>query len=218
MAEPVFDPVGWQTRLAALHSDGAERLDPMGWHRLAALARRTQAAPADVQAVLVPKLQTVWADLAQRCAQPPGWRAAPAATTEPRPAPGPLAALTQHLHARAHAQTQAASPVGSGLMADGDPATDSPSVQRFRETWAHIATEHQVARAAARAPDNAGPLNSHMLVLRSLALMQDLSPDYLRRFVSHLDTLLWLEKTSPQAVSQPAVAKPRRSKAVKKKS
>jgi hypothetical protein len=218
MAEPVFDPVGWQTRLAALQSDGAERFDPMGWHRLAALARRTQAAPADVQAVLVPKLQTLWADLAQRCAQPPALPPAPAATTAPHTAPGPLAALTQHLHARAQAQTQDARLVGSGLMADGDPTTDSPSVQRFRETWAHIATEHQVARAAARAPDNAGPLNSHMLVLRSLALMQDLSPDYLRRFLSHIDTLLWLEKASPKAAAKPVAAKPSRPKAVKKQS
>jgi hypothetical protein len=215
MANPLFDPVCWQTRLAALHSDGAERLDPMGWHRLAALARRTQAAPADVQAVLVPKLHTLWVGMAQRCALPP---AVPDVQPPTPMCPSPLAALTQHLHARAQAQTDAATPVGSGLMTDGDPTTDSPSVQRFRETWAHIATEHQVARATARAPDNAGPLNSHMLVLRSLALMQDLSPDYLRRFLSHLDTLLWLEKASPKAASKPTGAKPSRPKAVKKQS
>jgi hypothetical protein len=72
-----------------------------------------------------------------------------------------------------------------------------------------------VARAAARAPDNAGPLNSHRLVLRSLALMQAASPHYLRRFLSQVDTLLWLEWASPLASTE---AKPARRRIVKKKS
>jgi hypothetical protein len=32
-----------------------------------------------------------------------------------------------------------------------------------------------------------------MLVLRSLGLMRDLSPDYLNRFMGYVDTLLFLE-------------------------
>jgi hypothetical protein len=52
-----------------------------------------------------------------------------------------------------------------------------------------------------------------MLVLRSLALMQDISPDYLRRFVSQVETLLWLEKASRPPATE---AKPARRKAVKK--
>jgi hypothetical protein len=35
---------------------------------------------------------------------------------------------------------------------------------------------------------NAGPINSHMLVLRSLAMMQAISPDYLSRMISYVDT------------------------------
>jgi hypothetical protein len=46
----------------------------------------------------------------------------------------------------------------------------------------------------AQAPQNAGPINSHMLVLRSLGLMRDISPDYLNRFMAHVDTLLCLEE------------------------
>jgi hypothetical protein len=105
--------------------------------------------------------------------------------------------------------------VGSGLLPDGGHPGDSPSLLRFRETWAHLAAETQVARAAARAPDNAGPLNSHRLVLRSLALMQTTSPHYLRRFLSHVDTLLWLERVSPLATAEP---KPVRRKTIKKQS
>jgi hypothetical protein len=33
-----------------------------------------------------------------------------------------------------------------------------------------------------------------MLVLRSLGLMRDLSPDYLNRFMAHVGTLLCLEE------------------------
>ena len=45
-------------------------------------------------------------------------------------------------------------------------------------------------------------------MLRSLGLMQSLSPDYLRRFLSQVDSLLWLE----QASSKPSgsAAKPGR--------
>jgi hypothetical protein len=43
-----------------------------------------------------------------------------------------------------------------------------------------------------------------MLVLRSLALMREASPDYLNRFISYADTLLCLE----QAGQERAAAKP----------
>lgn len=32
-----------------------------------------------------------------------------------------------------------------------------------------------------------------MLVLRSLGLMREASPDYLNRFMAYVDTLLWLD-------------------------
>ncbi len=37
-------------------------------------------------------------------------------------------------------------------------------------------------------------LNSHLLALQSLKLMRDLSPGYLKRFVSYVDALLWLDQ------------------------
>ena len=76
------------------------------------------------------------------------------------------------------------------------------SVRRFSEVWSKIAAEQQVAQAFTRGPENAGPLNAHRLMLRSLALMRSLSPDYLRHFLSQMDSLLWLE----QAAAKPARA------------
>jgi predicted lipoprotein len=37
-----------------------------------------------------------------------------------------------------------------------------------------------------------------MLVLRSLATMRDISPDYLSRFTSHVDTLLSLDQCNKE--------------------
>ena len=53
-----------------------------------------------------------------------------------------------------------------------------------------------VTQSIKHAPENAGPLNPQMLVIHSLATMRDLSPHYMSRFVSYIDTLMWLEQAS----------------------
>lgn len=83
------------------------------------------------------------------------------------------------------------------------PGAELRSVQAFRESWARMATEDQVSEAVQRGPENAGPLNSQMLVLRTLGLLQTLSPDYLQRFVAHADALLWLDQAA-NSMKQPA--------------
>jgi hypothetical protein len=72
-----------------------------------------------------------------------------------------------------------------------------------------------VVQATHRAPENAGPLNSHMLVLRTLGLMRELSPHYLRRFLSHTETLLWLEQAQGQLKSAQSPTKNGRQKTPK---
>ena len=62
--------------------------------------------------------------------------------------------------------------------------------------------------AVARGPAQAGPLNSHALVLRSLERLRELSPAYLRRFLGHVQTLQWLEDARTAAAA--AKAAPRR--------
>jgi hypothetical protein len=64
----------------------------------------------------------------------------------------------------------------------------------FRETWSKLSVDKRVTQALDQAPKNAGPINAHMLVLRSLVLMRDISPDYLNRFTSYVDTLLCLDQ------------------------
>lgn len=73
------------------------------------------------------------------------------------------------------------------------PTLELKTVRESRATWARMSVDRQVSLSMKQGPENAGPINSHMLVLRSLALMQDISPDYLSRFVSYVDTLLSLD-------------------------
>lgn len=136
----------------------------------------------------------------------------PASQAEPNSAPlfNPaqrLAELNRYVEmARARANSVAdasqANPHPVAIGALSVPTRSEPaelaSVARFRETWARVAAEKQVDQALGRAPDNPGPLNSHRLVLHTLTLMRNLSPEYLRRFMSHVDTLQWLEQASNQ--------------------
>ena len=108
-----------------------------------------------------------------------------------RATPSPLAALNAHI-------AQASQAAAAGSRSNGDKWPELRSAQRFRETWERLGAEAAVVQATHRAPENAGPLNSHMLVLRTLGLMRELSPHYLRRFLSHTETLLWLEQAQGQ--------------------
>lgn len=111
----------------------------------------------------------------------------------------PLAQLNAHI-----ARVSAAA--SEGLAASAGPWPELRSAQRFRETWERIGAELQVQHALDRAPPNAGPLNPQRLMLETLARMGELSPHYLRRFLTHTETLLWLEQAQG-ALRQPAAGK-----------
>jgi hypothetical protein len=83
------------------------------------------------------------------------------------------------------------------------PRFELKTIRDSRNTWAKLSVDKQVTQALAHAPKNAGPINSHMLVLRSLALMRELSPDYLNRFMSYADTLLCLEQGEREKSDKP---------------
>jgi hypothetical protein len=118
-----------------------------------------------------------------------------------------LAELNAHIDqisqaARADRQNAAHNPTGP------DTWPELRSAQRFRETWERLAAEVQVQNAQARAPQNAGPLNPQRLMLSTLARMGELSPHYLRRFLAHAESLLWLEQAQPQLKPLTKKAKP----------
>lgn len=106
--------------------------------------------------------------------------------------PSPLAALNAHIERVSGLATRGTGSGGSTAW------PELRSAQRFRETWERLGAEVQVQQARARAPQNAGPLNPQRLMIDTLAQMGELSPHYLRRFLAHTDTLLWLEQAQAQ--------------------
>lgn len=178
-----------QERLASLRTSGAWRIDAARFAYLEAMARRLETQPAPVRQRLEQKLQTGLADFVQRIEQ-----RQPVARKRPAPA-SPLAQLNASLR-----QRHAASP-------ESAQRDELASARAFRASWDKARALQQVQEALARKPANAGPLNSHALVLRSLDLLGALSPDYLRRFVAHVETLQWLEQAragAPRKGSRPA--------------
>ena len=183
--------------LESLRAEGAHHYDPARFHYLEALARRLQGQHAAVQQVLASRFREDVAAYAGRRSLIVG--EIPCLPKSAAPAPGAaLAQLNRELNARARADA------GTELASEGASLSDLRSVRQFSEVWSKISAEQQVVQALHRGPENAGPLNSHRLMLRSLSLMQSLSPDYLRRFLSQMDSLLWLEQASAKANSSTA--------------
>jgi hypothetical protein len=187
----------------ALRSEGAHQIDPVRFHYIEVLAARAGAYEGGVRRVLDAKLQAAVAALRASCAEAQGSSAAPEA-----PAPGQtLGDLVRHM--AAHALDK---PDHHHAVASATPRTELKSVQYFRNTWSKLSVEKQVAQALEQAPKNAGPINSHVVALRALALMRDTAPDYLNRFTSYVDTLLSLdpaERAPSPAARAPRVTKPK---------
>ncbi len=170
---PVAEPDAIAAALQALQAHGVDRRDPVRWHFVAALQRRASQQQGPLRQQVDLRLARALADLQQRHRT-----AAPAAVSAP-PSPtrsSPLAGLLLQL--------------GSGVAT---PPTELQAVRRFSHTWARLRVDQQLARALARQPDNAGPLNSQRLMLQTLQRLRQLSPAYLQRFMAHADALLWLE-------------------------
>jgi hypothetical protein len=229
---------------ASLRTEGGERFDPAGWHYLDTLARRAATHEGAVRTMLEAKLERAAASFAARFAQARAAAAELLATTcEQHPDASTELQLLfaavdfkglRHLQATLTARAQCA-PLGELVSrlesASHPPAQQTASrrpevalpslelktVRESRATWARMSVDKQLAQAMKQGPKNAGPINSHMLVLRSLAMMQEISPDYLSRMVSYADTLLFLnpgemevpakrKKAAPAKAAKPAKA------------
>lgn len=224
--------------IASLRAQGADRFDPVRLHYVEALAKRATAHQGAVKDVLDAKLaQAVAAfklrfDVARGDAEKAVEHAVrhhphaagglqqllaagdvkgvqqTIATLKTGEPPASLSALLRRLeqHPPQHAVTRP--------ELDAAPRTELKTIRNFRNTWSKLSVDKQVAQALEQAPKNAGPINSHMLVLRSLALMRDISPDYLNRFMSYADTLLCLDQGEKEKPAGPR--KQQAAKAAKK--
>ena len=67
------------------------------------------------------------------------------------------------------------------------------SARHFRAGLVKLGAERLVEGAVQGARADSGPLNPEKLVIHSLATMRELSPHYLARFVTYIDTLFYLD-------------------------
>jgi hypothetical protein len=228
----------FNTLIASLRSAGAHRFDPVRLHYIEVLAQRASTHHGSVKRMLDARLvQALKAfkerfeqaqsnaseSVAQSVQQYP--QAADnlqrllaagdlkelqrsIATLKAREQCASLSALVRQLEQHAPENADAR------VVENPGPRSELKTIRNFRNTWAKLSVDKQVAQALEQAPKNAGPINSHMLVLRSLALMRDISPDYLNRFMSYADTLLCLDQGEKE---KPVVPKKRQvARAVKK--
>jgi hypothetical protein len=204
--------------IASLRTAGAARFDPVRWHYLEVLAKRALGHRGSVKRMLDAKLAQALATFKERFDHAQG-DASDAVARNVARYPHAANVLQRLLGAGdfkglqqliARLETGEAGSALSALVRQlGQHSPENPAVRleentgaraelkilrNFRNTWSKLSADKQVTHALEQAPTNAGPINSHMLVLRSLALMRDISPDYLNRFMSYADTLLSLDQ------------------------
>jgi hypothetical protein len=106
--------------------------------------------------------------------------------------------------------TEAGAVLGAGSVPRPAPPGELKSLRYFRDSWSKLHVERQLREILARRPENAGPLNSHLLMLRALERMRDLSPAYLTRFMAHAEALLGIDHALGFDVPEARAAAPAR--------
>ncbi|MDL2339516.1 MAG: DUF2894 domain-containing protein [Pseudomonadota bacterium] len=198
---------------------GAAQVDPVGFGVIEALARRAATQQGQARQLLMRRVEDL---LAERAAAKSLTTQADTAPDEPaarRSALAGLSELIDRLGRSPALPVLAPSPPRPGATRQTDapgtagssPATPPGSlkaVTAFKGTWSRLRAEQRLRQALAQVPAMAGPLNSSHLVNRALQAMRDLSPEYLDAFISHIDTLLWLEQVSGAGDLTPRPATP----------
>jgi hypothetical protein len=202
MNEPARDGA-FDARLAALLAAGAATSAPARWRAAESLWQRSKAQPQPVRMRLEERLAAMLDELASRV--PEANAAVPAVRPEPvrlksqATVPSGCEPLVQLVRSmRQPVSARAGAPAVHELA----------NVDRFRRAWNAGRALEVVTQAAAQQPSQAGPLNSALLVQRTLTAMQSLSEAYLRRFVAHVESLQWIESALAQP---PSAGKPARS-------
>ncbi|AWV03300.1 DUF2894 domain-containing protein [Burkholderia sp. JP2-270] len=196
--------------LDAWREQGADRLDPVRFHRIDALERRAAVLDGDARGLLDARLAALIEGYSEVVARADEGKAAcdTAEVAAGTPVRGAIAELVERLARDAQADRR-------GL--------DPELVDYFRTMWSKVRTEQQYRQSLDQVPRNAGPLNSNSLVHRSLSTMRELSPEYLQQFLSYVDALAWLEdlagggaqpeKEAPRAKASKPAKKVTRTKA-----
>ncbi|EHP40597.1 hypothetical protein OR16_24835 [Cupriavidus basilensis OR16] len=181
--------------LNAWRERGADRLDPVRFHFIDALARRADSHSGDARRILddrLSKLLDAYADDLESANDAGSADNAGSAASPCEPARGALAGLVDYIASHPPAAGDGHAPNHAAPRRASYP--DMEALDYFKAIWSRVSTDRQLRQSLEQVPDNAGPLNSNRLVHRSLSLMRELSPGYLQQFLSYVDALSWLEQ------------------------
>ncbi len=184
------DPAAF-AQLEAWRERGDDRIDPLRFGLIDALARRVGNYEGPVRAQLDARLSQLvddYAGIVQRHVPVMANAAAP---------PSPLRQLIDLLTAEPlQYQLPLAATDDAGADAEGADSAAMPVLDEFQQLWGRIRIESLLRQCLDALPEDAGPLHSSVLTYRAMALMQDLSLEYLQHFIAYVDVLTWMEPLS----------------------
>lgn len=221
-----------QAMLDAWREGGADRVDPVRFRFLQAMARRSAVLDGLARQLLDERLAghlNAYAQLldaetdanpdAGPDAGPSAERNAPPPAEPANDAPSALAGLLAYLADPSLNTTDGEPAWNRDALGLRDAYPDVQMLEYFRAVWSRVSADRQVRQSQQQVHKNAGPLNSNQLVHRALSLMRELSPGYLQQFLSYTDALMWMEQIhaatapTPKDAARGAAKKSSRAKA-----
>ncbi|WP_313319836.1 DUF2894 domain-containing protein [Stenotrophomonas sp.] len=192
------------TQLQAWREQGADRRDPARFQLIAALADRAQAYAGTARLQLDARLQRLTEAYRELVSTPIA-----SASTAPAE-PGPLQALLLQLNSE---PLQYQLPLAASASASSEAENDAmeaplmPALDEFQQLWSRIRIDSLLRQCLDALPEDAGPLHSSVLTYRAMALMQDISPEYLQHFIGYVDVLTWMDQLAPASATGAAEGK-----------
>ncbi|GAB3516047.1 DUF2894 domain-containing protein [Pseudoxanthomonas daejeonensis] len=189
-----------EAALEAWRAQGADRIDPLRFDLIAAMAARVHDHAGTARALLEQRLSRLVQAYADTIASAsPG----DAVAKQGAIASSALAALSASL-----ARPVVADPASADLQAAPAPLyPELPVLDELRTVWSRLRNDSQMRESMEQVPADAGPLNSGMLVHRALQLMQATAPGYLQHFIAYADTLSSLQQLRESTVPAGADAR-----------
>lgn len=225
-----------QAMLDAWCEGGADRVDPVRFRFLQAMARRSAVLDGLARQLLDERLaghlnaygQLLDAEAdanadgerdAELAAEPSAERNAPPPAEPANDAPSTLAGLLAYLADPGPDAPDGEPTWNRDALGLREAYPDVQMLEYFRAVWSRVSADRQVRQSQQQVHKNAGPLNSNQLVHRALSLMRELSPGYLQQFLSYTDALMWMEQIhaatapAPKDAARGAAKKSSRAKA-----
>ncbi|HEX7991896.1 MAG TPA: DUF2894 domain-containing protein [Stenotrophomonas sp.] len=185
-------------QLQAWRESGADRFDPSRFELIASLAQRAQAYSGSAREQLDVRLSQLIDAYAQLVAG--AELVVPAASSASE---SPMQALLQQLAADPlqyqlplRATNTASDGIDSSDASDVSDTALMPALDEFQQLWSRIRIDSLLRQCLDSLPEDAGPLHSSVLTYRAMALMQEVSPEYLQHFIAYVDVLTWMEPVS----------------------